>query len=150
MNYIFTSTHTGTSEPDAAQIGGKGLHLRELQAMGCTVPMWYAVTTELFAAFIAGNDLSGRIKEELQALKSDSTLDRIEEHSARIRAMITGAVLTQELREAVMSGHQDMHKPAYCGPCGLRRLMRTVKGHRSRGCMTVFCLSGKRTSYKQY
>jgi pyruvate, water dikinase len=89
---------------DATVVGGKGASLGELTRVGIAVPAGFVVTVDAFAAAMALIDPSGALRAELSALDAGD-LTRIAAAAARLRALVTGAPLPDDVRTAITDGY---------------------------------------------
>ena len=89
-----------TDARDAAVVGGKGASLGELTRAGVAVPPGFVVTVDAFALAMAGIDPSGALRSELSALDA-ADLTGIAAAAARLRALVTGAPLADDLYAAI-------------------------------------------------
>lgn len=89
--------------------GGKGASLGELTRAGINVPPGFVVTTDGFAAFLAGIDRDGSIRRDVQRLAPDD-LNAVSRVCEAIRQRIETAPMRPELEAAIAA--------AYAGLCG--------------------------------
>jgi pyruvate,water dikinase len=94
----FAVALTGARDP--AVVGGKGASLGELTRAGVAVPPGFVVTVDAFAAAMAAIDPSGALRAELSALDA-ADLAAIAAAAARLRALVTGAELPDDLYAAI-------------------------------------------------
>lgn len=78
------SAESGMS--DAAAVGGKAEGLVRLQESGISVPAWTVLGTDVFAAFLAANNLSSAVAELVAESHRDEALVRAEDVRTRIAA----------------------------------------------------------------
>ena len=89
---------------DAAVVGGKGASLGELTRAGVAVPPGFVVTVDAFASLMAVIDPSGAVRAELSALDA-ADLVGIGAAAARLRALVTGAPLPDDVYAAIAVGY---------------------------------------------
>jgi phosphoenolpyruvate synthase/pyruvate phosphate dikinase len=92
---------------DATVVGGKGASLGELARAGIAVPPGFVVTAGAFAAAMAVIDPSGALRAEIEALPADD-LDAIAAAAARLRALVTGAPLPDDVYAAIAVGYAKL------------------------------------------
>jgi pyruvate, water dikinase len=92
---------------DATAVGGKGASLGELARAGITVPPGFVVTAGAFAAAMAVIDPSGALRAEIEALPADD-LDAIAASAARLRALVAGAELPDDVDAAIAVGYAKL------------------------------------------
>ena len=96
-----------TDAHDAAVVGGKGASLGELTRAGVAVPPGFVVTAGAFAAAMAVIDPLGALRAEIEALPADD-LDAIAAAAARLRALVAGAELPDEVYAAIAVGYAKL------------------------------------------
>ena len=96
-----------TDARDAAAVGGKGASLGELTRAGVAVPPGFVVTVDAFALAMAGIDPSGALRAELSALDA-ADLTGIAAAAARLRALVTGAPLPDQVYSAIAVGYAKL------------------------------------------
>ncbi len=92
----------GDPAPAAASVGGKAANLARLQAMGQTVPPWFAVTAEAFDLALAEAGLAERLDGILAALRDPAGVAGVSRAArraigempipARLRTEVTSAL----------------------------------------------------------
>jgi pyruvate,water dikinase len=92
---------------DPAVVGGKGASLGELTRAGVAVPPGFVVTAGAFAAAMAAIDPSGALRAELSALDA-ADLTAIAASAARLRALVTGAPLPDDVDAAIAVGYANL------------------------------------------
>jgi pyruvate,water dikinase len=97
---------------DHAKLGGKCASLAALTAAGAPVPPGFAVTTDAYAAFLAADDLLGRLLPGLDAVDADDTA-AIERASSALRTEMQAAALPVAVVAAIRHGYADLI--ARCG-----------------------------------
>jgi pyruvate, water dikinase len=96
-----------TDAHDAAVVGGKGASLGDLTRAGVAVPPGFVVTVEAFALAMAGIDPSGALRAELSALDAGD-LTGIAAAAARLRALVSGAPLPDDVYAAIAVGYAKL------------------------------------------
>ena len=96
-----------TDAHDAAVVGGKGASLGELTRAGVAVPPGFVVTVDAFALAMAGIDPSGALRAELSALDA-ADLTGIAAAAARLRALVSGAPLPDDVYAAIAVGYAKL------------------------------------------
>ena len=98
------------SRGDVAIVGGKNSSLGEmvqtLASRGIRVPIGFATTADAYRAFLASNDLEGRIGAVLEAL--DAGKLPLAEAGKQIRAMIRQGDWPKGLREEIRTAYTEM------------------------------------------
>ena len=98
------------SRGDVAIVGGKNSSLGEmvqtLASRGIRVPIGFATTADAYRAFLASNDLEGRIGAVLEAL--DAGKLPLAEAGKQIRAMIRQGDWPQGLLEEIRTAYTEM------------------------------------------
>ena len=92
---------------DPAVAGGKGASLGELARAGIAVPAGFVVTAGAFAAAMAAIDPSGALRADLSALPADDPA-AIAAAAARLRALVTGAPLPDDVYAAIAVGYAKL------------------------------------------
>jgi pyruvate,water dikinase len=92
---------------DPAVVGGKGASLGELTRAGVAVPPGFVVTVDAFAATLGAVDSSGALRDELSALDA-ADLAGIAAAAARLRALVTGAELPDDVYAAIANGYAKL------------------------------------------
>jgi pyruvate,water dikinase len=92
---------------DPAVVGGKGASLGELARAGLAVPPGFVVTVDAFAAAIAAIDPSFALRAELSALDA-ADLAGIAAAAARLRALVTGAPLPDDVHAAIADAYAKL------------------------------------------
>ena len=92
---------------DPAVVGGKAASLGELTRAGVAVPPGFVVTVDAFAATMAAVDPAGALRAELSAL-DPADLAGIAAAAARLRALVTGAPLPDEVYAAIAVGYAKL------------------------------------------
>nr|HET6901841.1 phosphoenolpyruvate synthase [Ktedonobacteraceae bacterium] len=86
-----------------AMVGGKGANLGELSRIeGIRVPEGFCVTTEAYTSIIAQTPEVHALLKHLSPLKVEDR-ERIREISAKIRGVIEGTAIAQDIEQAVTS-----------------------------------------------
>ncbi|HNJ36497.1 MAG TPA: phosphoenolpyruvate synthase [Nitrosomonas sp.] len=100
---------------DIALVGGKNASLGEmynhLTKLGVNVPAGFATTTEAYRDFLEANDLSQRIKHELDQLDVDDVA-MLAITGKAIRTWLIEAVLPDQLLEAISIAYEKLEKSA--------------------------------------
>ena len=100
---------------DIALVGGKNASLGEMYShltkLGVNVPAGFATTTEAYRDFLEANDLSQRIKHELDQLDVDDVA-MLAITGKTIRAWLIEAVLPDQLLEAISIAYEKLEKSA--------------------------------------
>ncbi|WP_439509592.1 phosphoenolpyruvate synthase [Marinimicrobium koreense] len=95
---------------DIGRVGGKNASLgemtRSLQSAGVPIPPGFAITAPVYRDFIEANQLTGRIAEQLAALKHEQ--QSLADTGAAIRALILGGEFTTEQRNAIEDAYQQL------------------------------------------
>ncbi len=95
---------------DVPQVGGKNASLGEmigaLRAQGVRVPMGFATTADAYRAFVADNELEGRLREALGRLAEDG--GNLEEVGRRLRSLFRGARLPEPVEQAVREAYREL------------------------------------------
>jgi len=99
---------------DVPRVGGKnaslGEMIRALAPSGIRVPAGFATTADAYRAFLAHNELDGRLVELLAALDDGSaTLENTGRH---IRVLLLAAELQPELDEALRTAYRELGRSA--------------------------------------
>ena len=100
---------------DIALVGGKNASLGEMYShltkLGVNVPAGFATTTEAYRDFLEANDLSQRIKHELDQLDVDDVA-MLAITGKAIRTWLIEAVLPDQLLEAISIAYEKLEKSA--------------------------------------
>lgn len=100
---------------DIALVGGKNASLGEmynhLTKLGVNVPAGFATTTEAYRDFLEANDLSQRIKHELDQLDVDDVAT-LAITGKTVRAWLIEAVFPDQLLEAISIAYEKLEKSA--------------------------------------
>jgi len=95
---------------DIGRVGGKNASLGEmtqsLQSAGVPIPPGFAITAQVYRDFIETNQLTGRIAEQLAALKHEQ--QSLADTGATIRALILGGAFTTGQRDAIEEAYQQL------------------------------------------
>jgi pyruvate,water dikinase len=95
---------------DIGRVGGKNASLgemtRSLQSAGVPIPPGFAITAQVYRDFIEANQLTGRIAEQLAALKREQ--QSLADTGAAIRALILGGEFTNGQRNAIEDAYQRL------------------------------------------
>ncbi len=98
-------------------VGGKNAHIAEIGSLlNLRIPDGFAITTAAYAAFIRDN----RLQEPIETIRSQWQQGsiRVEEASKRIRELILGAQVPQELeREILKAADQIVRHHQGISPC---------------------------------
>jgi phosphohistidine swiveling domain-containing protein len=100
------------SSPEATleNAGGKGASLARLALLGLPVPPGFIVTTSAYRAFVAANDLAGRIASALEALTAEDTAG-LARASAQIRAAFSAGKLPDEIAAPLDAAYRALGAP---------------------------------------
>ncbi|HND36242.1 MAG TPA: phosphoenolpyruvate synthase [Nitrosomonas sp.] len=100
---------------DIALVGGKNASLGEMYShltkLGVNVPAGFATTTEAYRDFLEANDLSQRIKHELDQLDVDDVAT-LAITGKTVRAWLIEAVFPDQLLEAISIAYEKLEKSA--------------------------------------
>lgn len=100
-------TYEIQSGGDESFLGGKGLRLGELVAMGCVVPKGFTVTASVLDRLIAGTALGDQITAALSDL--DATDDTACEAAAQtIHDAICGITLPQDIHSEIITAYDKL------------------------------------------
>jgi len=92
---------------DESFLGGKGLRLGELVAMGCVVPKGFTVTASVLDRLVADTSLGNQIKVALSGL--DATDDTACETAAQtIHDAICSIALPDDIRSQILSAYDKL------------------------------------------
>jgi pyruvate,water dikinase len=94
---------------DRPTVGGKGASLGELASTGIRVPPGCVVTTGAFERFLVALDPDGVIRREVEQLSPDD-LAAITRVGAAVRKRIENAALPADLRAAIATHYDELHK----------------------------------------
>ena len=96
---------------DIATVGGKnaslGEMIRSLATAGVSVPSGFAVTADGYRYFIEQAGLDQRIRDSLRGLDTRDTR-ALASRGAEVRELIMGAVLPQDLADAIIESYRSM------------------------------------------
>jgi pyruvate, water dikinase len=100
------------SADDVALVGGKnaslGEMLRALKDQGIRVPDGFATTAAAYRAFLEANDLEGRIREQLEALKrEEATLQQV---GKAIRRLFYDAEFPEALADEIRAAYGQLSR----------------------------------------
>lgn len=87
---------------DIPLVGGKGANLGELTFAGFPVPGAFVLTTKAYDYFFEKNNLTKAVEKELTTINENSD-QSLAEASDRIRKMIEGGEVPEDLRSEVLS-----------------------------------------------
>lgn len=104
---------------DRPTVGGKGASLGELTRAGIRVPPGFVVSTVAFERFMAGIDPHGSIRRSIEALVAGD-LPTISKAAEAARQRIVSAALSDDIRQAILSGYADLCRPAGDQPVAVR------------------------------
>jgi pyruvate,water dikinase len=104
---VFVLGFADIGRESVSVVGGKGANLGEMTRAGLPVPGGFVVTVDAYRAFIAENDLEGRIRETLAGVDPQS-IDSLERASRRISELIEGAPLPAGVERAVRDAYQTL------------------------------------------
>ncbi|MFL5797270.1 MAG: PEP/pyruvate-binding domain-containing protein [Actinomycetota bacterium] len=90
-----------------ARVGGKNASLGQMMAAGLPVPPGFAVTTEAYHTLRDHSELRAEVSG-LLAMIDLADADGLERISARVRAIIDGAELPDELRRQVAEAYAEL------------------------------------------
>src|SRR5438105_6856918 len=111
MRFVRWFSEIGLS--DVGLVGGKnaslGEMIRELQPLGVRVPDGFAVTAEAYRHFLRAAGIEQPIRDLLAGVKRDEVQDLVG-RSAKIRALITGAALPQDLRDEAAAAYRELSR----------------------------------------
>ncbi len=93
----------GADAPLSA-VGGKGLNLLRMTRAGLPVPTFFVVGTDAYERFVAGLDLG---LDRLAGL-GPSDVEQVRVEAARVRDIIEGAALPDELRAAIVAAYRAL------------------------------------------
>jgi pyruvate,water dikinase len=104
-------------------VGGKGANLGELSKIeGILVPEGFCVTTEAFKRIIGETSSINELLDQLSLLKVEER-DKISELSVKIRSIIEGATIPDDICEAVTP-----HLPIWRKKCLCSTIQRNCRG----------------------
>jgi pyruvate,water dikinase len=96
----------------ADAVGGKVANLAEVRnVVGLPVPPGFAVTTFAYRAFMEGSRLQGRLTEIWEQIPWED-LGAISAASRQMQAIILGAEIPQDVREAITLSVHDLYRKA--------------------------------------
>ena len=109
MRFVRWFSEIGLS--DVGLVGGKNASLGEmirfLAPLGVRVPDGFAITAEGYRHFLRTAGLERPIAELLSGIRRDDVKDLVE-RSNRIRALITGAELPEDLSTEALAAYRDL------------------------------------------
>ena len=92
---------------DIALAGGKGANLGELVRAGIPVPPGFILTTQAYSRFLRHNRLRPQIQALLEGLDPGDSA-RLNEPSARIKALITTAPMPPDTEDALLGAYRPL------------------------------------------
>jgi pyruvate, water dikinase len=99
---------------DVADVGGKNANLGEmyqnLTAIDVKVPNGFAVTSQAYEAFLDHNNLWDRLHALLYEELDIDSVESLQNVGAKCRALVSGAELPNELREAILQGYKKLQE----------------------------------------
>jgi pyruvate,water dikinase len=95
---------------DLAEVGGKAANLGELVRAGLPVPPGFVLTTAAYAAFVAANDLAGRIAG-LARRPVDGDTAAFDAAAAGIRDLFRAGSVPEEIAVAVATAAAELTGP---------------------------------------
>ena len=88
-------------------VGGKGANLGEMTAAGLPVPPGFVIGIEAYERYCAANELGPSISAALATIDPDDTA-ALDATSAKLREMITGGTMPDDLRLAIETAFRDL------------------------------------------
>ena len=95
---------------DLSQAGGKGLNLHRLTTANFPVPPGFIVSTDVYKAFVAHNNLQERIVALSQQTKTGD-MASFEQASSAIRALFAEGDIPADIREAITQVRKALSGP---------------------------------------
>ena len=95
-----------STEATLANVGGKGMNLAKMVGAGLPVPDGFLVTTSAYRAFVANNELGGKIA----GILATSTLDdptSLQNASTQIRALFANGNIPDSLRDHLRQAYSS-------------------------------------------
>jgi len=92
---------------DISLVGGKGANLGEMLRHGIPVPPGYVVTAPAYSYFLEQAQLKAPIQKLLDKLDASDTR-ALQDISAQIKELITGAPMPANIAEAVEQGYRRL------------------------------------------
>ncbi|MFL5441083.1 MAG: phosphoenolpyruvate synthase [Myxococcales bacterium] len=109
MRFVRWFSEVGLSDVDL--VGGKnaslGEMIRELSPLGIRVPDGFAITAEAYREFLRAADLEAPIRHLLAGLRRHDLQDLVD-RAARIRKMILGSDLPDEIAEEALEAYAGL------------------------------------------
>ena len=100
------------TKDDVAEVGGKNASLGEmigtLQEEGIRVPSGFATTAAAYREFLEENELSEKLKSEIEKLESEQ--QSIAKTGERIRQLYCDSTFPEELSEAIRTAYRELSK----------------------------------------
>ena len=97
------------SARDVGMVGGKNASLGEmigtLSAQGIRVPGGFATTADAYWEFLDANDMRGRVRKQLAALRQGAELSEV---ARTIRAMFADAEFPPHIARAIADAYADL------------------------------------------
>lgn len=97
------------SARDVGMVGGKNASLGEmigtLSARGIRVPGGFATTADAYWEFLDANDMRGRVREQLAALRQGAELSQV---AGSIRAMFADAEFPPHIARDIAEAYEDL------------------------------------------
>lgn len=97
----------GGDEPHVSRLGGKCASLVSMTAAGMPVPPGFAVTTDLFDAFIDAAGIRDEIRQSLSGIDVDD-VDHVEQVAQQIRDQICSRPVPDELRRDTIEAYESL------------------------------------------
>ncbi|MEQ9499825.1 MAG: PEP/pyruvate-binding domain-containing protein [Deltaproteobacteria bacterium] len=96
------------SDESLPKAGSKIARLGELARCGVKVPDGFAVTTEVFEAFMASSGAGKKVEALMSSVSDPDDADAISEVSSRARAEVEGAELSADVAEMIVEAYDEL------------------------------------------
>lgn len=104
----YTSSFEDVGSGRLDLFGGKGANLGELVRNGFPVPCGFCVLADAYRRFIECTGLDERISTLLEGIVAGHMAD-VETRASRIRALITGAVVPEEIASDIRAAYRELN-----------------------------------------